>query len=229
MPPTRQPEVIEWTLPSPMMAADEAPIIYDSGLGGALYVAYSYLTGKRVESGEVFLPSSHTIPETQAAIIRFNAPLHYRYGHPNDEAIQGHALYEYGLRPYGFFEVRNSPLIQEIEMRNRVHPHHSMLKWEKWNHWIATFPEGVLEVIALDASFHPVPFTDPIEGLFSFVNELEPKMKVASDERKFFDSLEPNVPHEMCKIEGCSAERISLSVLCKRHHFEAVVRKPCPF
>ncbi|WP_038164582.1 hypothetical protein [Verrucomicrobium sp. BvORR106] len=43
-----------------------------------------------------------------------------KLGHPNDEALAGHALYPYGLETYGIFEVRPSPWMDEVKACNRV-------------------------------------------------------------------------------------------------------------
>ena len=34
---------------------------------------------------------------------------------------------------------------------------------------------------------------------------------------------------EMCKVKGCERLRIRFSVMCRRHHYEQVHRRPCPF
>lgn len=43
-----------------------------------------------------------------------------KLGHPNDEALAGHALYPYGLETYGIFEVRPSPWMDDVKACNRV-------------------------------------------------------------------------------------------------------------
>lgn len=48
------------------------------------------------------------------------------------------------------------------------------------------------------------------------------------DER-FWSQLGNEVGPETCWIEGCPRKRIAYSVYCKRHYFEQVRRKPCPF
>lgn len=42
-------------------------------------------------------------------------------------------------------------------------------------------------------------------------------------------SLDPEVGPELCRIQACSKRRVSHSVHCRRHHFEAIVRLPYPF
>ena len=48
-------------------------------------------------------------------------------------------------------------------------------------------------------------------------------------DRKFYDSLVEDTSGKHCKREGCQRRKVKLSVFCKRHHFENVQRKPCPF
>jgi len=48
-------------------------------------------------------------------------------------------------------------------------------------------------------------------------------------DRQFYDSLGEEDSARRCKHEGCQRGRVKLSVFCKRHHFESVRRKPCPF
>ena len=42
-------------------------------------------------------------------------------------------------------------------------------------------------------------------------------------------SQDPEVGPELCKHPGCSRSRVSLSVHCRRHHFEAINHLPYPF
>jgi hypothetical protein len=90
-------------------------------------------------------------PERPVALVRFEGVLQYRLGYPNDEALHGHALYEFGLRHYSFYSVENSPLIAEIENQNRVHMHFRPGMYKKFRHWIVTFHDETLEVVALRA------------------------------------------------------------------------------
>lgn len=46
---------------------------------------------------------------------------------------------------------------------------------------------------------------------------------------EFFNSLFPESKPEICKHEGCHRSQIDLSVLCARHHFEMIKKKPCPW
>lgn len=48
-------------------------------------------------------------------------------------------------------------------------------------------------------------------------------------DRKFYEQLGPEDLSRPCKKEGCQRGAIKNSVLCKRHHFEMIERRDCPF
>lgn len=55
------------------------------------------------------------------------------------------------------------------------------------------------------------------------------QIRVGYEDEKFYESLGPETEREMCRHEGCERHAISLSAMCRRHHFEMVRKKPCPF
>jgi hypothetical protein len=93
--------------------------------------------------------SSTVAPDGSVAILKFEGVLQYRFGYPSDEALGGHPLYQFGLEQYGFFAVKNSPLIAEIERQNECHSRHRPGIFAKFRHWVVTFHDDTLEVIAL--------------------------------------------------------------------------------
>jgi hypothetical protein len=113
--------------------------------------------------------ASTAAPVRSAAILKFESLLQYRFGYPNDEALQGHPLYQFGLGHYGFFTVENSPLIFAIEKQNECHPRHRPNIYTKFRHWVVTFHDETLEVIAL-------------RGSVSGRTELSPEKAVCLDE-----------------------------------------------
>src|SRR5690242_17835521 len=92
------PIVETWAEPPAMDAGPTRPELYFSR---DLYCTYH-------------LPHSANAGNEQIAVLRFSDVLHFRMGHPNDEALHGHPLYKHGLGFYGFFRVLHSPLIAEI-------------------------------------------------------------------------------------------------------------------
>jgi len=83
--------------------------------------------------------------EENIDVLEFDFSL-YKYGCPNDEV--GHPLMKHGLGFYGFFEVYNSPWIEEIRLNNSSHPSHSNSIFSNRRHFIAKFKDLTLEIIA---------------------------------------------------------------------------------
>ena len=48
-------------------------------------------------------------------------------------------------------------------------------------------------------------------------------------DRKFYNQLGPERATVPCRHVGCQKGAISNSVFCRVHHFENVLRRPCPF
>lgn len=71
----------------------------------------------------------------------------YKYGYPNDEAMDAHPMAKYGLGFYGLFEVLNSPWIIEIRNSNWIHPRHNNNMYNDYKHYIARFKDVTLDVI----------------------------------------------------------------------------------
>jgi hypothetical protein len=83
-----------------------------------------------------------------AGIIEFRFCKALMFGPPNDEAIDGHPLYDRGLASYSAFRVVNSSWLRKLERMNRVHERHDTKLFEKYKHFIFTFHDSVVECIA---------------------------------------------------------------------------------
>ena len=94
--------------------------------------------------------ANEELPAQEIASITFNFYLQYKFGSPNDEALNGHKYYKYGLEPYSFYEVQNSDYIDELEKMNRVHPGHSVVVFSKVKHFLGTFHDSCFETISRD-------------------------------------------------------------------------------
>jgi hypothetical protein len=127
------PHLVGWTEPPPMDIGAPCPAVHSDGHN--LLCAY-------------FINST-VAPAGSVALLKFEALLQYKFGYPNDEVLQGHPLYQFGLTQHDFFVVENSPLIDEIEKQNRCHRQHRSGIYAKFRHWIITFHDETLEVIAL--------------------------------------------------------------------------------
>ena len=48
-------------------------------------------------------------------------------------------------------------------------------------------------------------------------------------DREFYDRLGPERESTRCRREGCERGTVALSVFCRRHEFENLQQRPCPF
>ena len=55
----------------------------------------------------------------------------------------------------------------------------------------------------------------------------EEELQIIND-AEFLNALGEEVGEELCKGENCTHKRIKHSVLCRRHHFEMVMKRPFP-
>jgi hypothetical protein len=150
-----KPQLVLWTEPPPMEPGAPSPAVHSKGQD--LLCAY--------------VISSTVAPVRSVAILKFEGVLQYRFGYPNDEALPGHPLYQFGLGYYGFFTVENSPLISEIGKQNEFHRQHHPGIYKKFRHWVVTFHDETLEVIAL-------------RGNVSGRTELSPEKAVSLQEKE---------------------------------------------
>lgn len=82
--------------------------------------------------------------------IGFNT---FKFGAPNDEAFHGHPLHKKGLKPYGTFKIKQSTWVQELCKKNSVHPYHSDDSFNKLVHFVWSFHDTTLEVVAQGYEF----------------------------------------------------------------------------
>jgi hypothetical protein len=67
------------------------------------------------------------------ALLRFDGVIDYHFGAPSDEKLWSHPLYSVGLRQYGFYEVSGTSRLVGQNGKK---------------HWIITFHDEALEVVA---------------------------------------------------------------------------------
>jgi hypothetical protein len=72
-----------------------------------------------------------------SAVVRFSGVSWLHFGYPNDEGLWEHPFYDIGLRHYAFWEVHDSPRIPTGSSQR---------------HWIGTFHDETLEVVAAAAT-----------------------------------------------------------------------------
>lgn len=84
------------------------------------------------------------------AVVEFKRTNSYRFGIVNDEAADGHPLYEKGLRVYAAHIVENSTWIKKLQQIHMVHPRYSASHWVNYKHYLLFFHDEILEIIAED-------------------------------------------------------------------------------
>lgn len=82
------------------------------------------------------------------AIVTFIRPNSHRFGIVNDEAADGHPLYEKGLRVYSAHIIENSTWIEELKAIHKVHPYYSDKHWTNYKHFLLFFHDEIFEIIA---------------------------------------------------------------------------------
>jgi hypothetical protein len=101
-----------------------------------------------VSAGPSGLMVGYGTAEGKAAVITFSNWANLKAGGPNDEALGGHPLYEYGLKHYSIHRVENSPWLDELERQNSVHPQHSSGRFRASKvHYIFALKEETVECL----------------------------------------------------------------------------------
>ena len=96
---------------------------------------------------------SESVDGASYAVVRFSGVSQHTFGYPNDEALDGHPLYTFGLAFYAFNEIANSPCLKELAARNaKSHPG-SEPRFLRRKHWIVSFHDETLEVIGDSVEF----------------------------------------------------------------------------
>jgi len=84
------------------------------------------------------------------ALVEFVRPDTHRFGTVNDEASNGHPLYDKGLELYSAHIVENSTWINELKTIQKVHPYFKESMWTDKKHFILFFHDEMFEIIAQD-------------------------------------------------------------------------------
>jgi hypothetical protein len=90
-------------------------------------------------------------PDQRAVVVHAEACEGALLGLPNDEARNGHPLYERGLDEVSWTaEVQGSRWIGRLEEMNRVHPNHDSSAFLSLRHFILLLKDSTFEVNARD-------------------------------------------------------------------------------
>ncbi len=81
------------------------------------------------------------------AIVKVASCLAFKFGHPNDEALPGHPLYDRGFKGVAVYEVLESSWIADLARQNQVKfPRSDLAAWGI-RHFLFSFHESTLEVL----------------------------------------------------------------------------------
>ncbi len=83
--------------------------------------------------------------EEYFALVSFEGNT-FKFGIANDEVFNGLPNYEQGIEWAQI--IQNSKWIEGLKQINKVHPYFDESKWENQNHYILTFKDEILEIVA---------------------------------------------------------------------------------
>lgn len=81
-------------------------------------------------------------------LVEFERANSHRFGIVNDEAADGHPLYEKGLNVHAAHIVEDSTWIKELKQMHMVHPRFSESHWTNYKHYLLFFKDEIFEIIA---------------------------------------------------------------------------------
>ncbi|MFO0551104.1 MAG: hypothetical protein U0271_22125 [Polyangiaceae bacterium] len=136
---------LEWSAPWDVGAP--LPLVVSSG--HRLFVVYRQREHDPAWDGsyaEMVDPASAEV--RLIAIVEFHRCLIHRFGAPNDEALEGHALHGRGLEAYRAHTVERSSWLREQERINSVHRHHRPEAFAGFTHYVLPFHDETFECLA---------------------------------------------------------------------------------
>ena len=89
--------------------------------------------------------------EHEFAVLTFPSSADLKMGGLNDETLNGHPLYRFGLQPYSIHRIDNSPWLHELEQQNSVHPRHKSAWFLRDKvHYLFALKEETIECIVTE-------------------------------------------------------------------------------
>ena len=92
-----------------------------------------------------FKTLEHDGHEEYFALVGFDGKT-FKFGIANDEVFSGLPNYEQGIEWAQI--IQNSKWIEELKQIHKIHPYFDEKKWENRNHYLLTFKDEILEIIA---------------------------------------------------------------------------------
>jgi hypothetical protein len=84
-------------------------------------------------------------------LIEFLGVESLMFGAPNDEALGGHPLAQRGLTVCSVARIERSSWVRALERMNSIHPEHDPSRFAGLTHFVFSFHDDTLEVVAADA------------------------------------------------------------------------------
>jgi len=97
-----------------------------------------------------------------------------RFGGLNDEVYEEHSLYGKGLGLTGFFVVRNSRWLSEIEKAMSVHPSYDPSLWREYKHYLFRDKGGEFSCLAKSDSYQVNDY--PVSKVADFIRSLKVRL-----------------------------------------------------
>lgn len=95
-----------------------------------------------------FPQERNTVYDTGVFVLKFINCMKHSFGMPGDETLHGHRYSVLGMRPYSFYELRGSDLVQELQAVDSAHPRYNPDKWIQYKHYIITFHDSMFECVS---------------------------------------------------------------------------------
>lgn len=120
----------------------------DAAVSGAVVIESEYstfLTFNAMRTHE-----DGQFEDVGTAVIEFVGAMKSQFGHPNDEALEGHPLSARGLDYNDAFEVEDSTWLKTIREQNRMCFPDATWFGESLRHFVVTFHDSTFECLAED-------------------------------------------------------------------------------
>jgi len=87
--------------------------------------------------------------DSQVIAVCFRDYVKYSFGSPNNELLGVHPYSLMGIGANSFYEMKDSPLVEEQRNLAKKHPYYDNERWNGYRHFIITFHEKMFECVAM--------------------------------------------------------------------------------
>lgn len=85
---------------------------------------------------------------TLTIALKFKYCMKYSFGTPSNELLYYHPYRKMGIESCAFYEVKDSPMIEELRNLAKNHQYYSDNSWKEYKHFVITFHDDMFECIA---------------------------------------------------------------------------------